>query len=190
MGLLSKLMGVIPNKTPVSTEESLWALAMSEFNGLNRRPGLWAQSLAGANGDESKAQAAYLKARYDELAGELALTQALESARAQTLADQERARAKEMAEVRAQSEAHARAQREARAKAAAWVHAKSPRQSETQWLYPTADHSNGGFNNSKDANNDGLCPGCNRVIPLESSECPCCGLLFDGSPGSLRITPI
>ena len=171
VSLLSKLIGVVPNKTPVSTDESLWALALSEFNGLNRRPGLWAQSLAGANGDESKAQAAYLKARYDELAGQHVRDQALAQAKAEALAKtqaQAEARARVRVEVQAQSWARAEAQREARATASAWVNAKVPQNVEKL----------------------GQCPGCNFAIPLESEECPCCGLLIDGSPGSLRITPI
>ena len=108
MGLLSKLIGVIPNNVPVSTDESLWALALSEFNGLNRRPGLWAQSLANAGGDESKAQAAYLKARYDELAERHVRVKVLEQAEAEALAlmqtqSQGRARTRADARTRSQS---------------------------------------------------------------------------------------
>ncbi|MBK6867896.1 MAG: hypothetical protein IPG98_08225 [Burkholderiales bacterium] len=136
MRLLSKLIGVIPNKTPVSTEESLWALALSEFNGLNRRPGLWAQVLAGANGDESKAQAAYLKARYDELVDEYSIAEALERARAKESAEREQVRVAAMMEIEAQAQARAQAQREARSKASIGVNADLSQTPEIRWLYP------------------------------------------------------
>ena len=51
-------------------EESLWALALREFEGGNRRAGLWARVYAEADGHESQAKAAYLRARVHELAVE------------------------------------------------------------------------------------------------------------------------
>ena len=48
-------------------DESLWAQALQEFDGPLRRPGLWAQVYAEANGDATHAKAAYLKFRVREL---------------------------------------------------------------------------------------------------------------------------
>ena len=48
-------------------DESIWALAITEFDGDSRHPGLWAKSLAHANGDESVAKASYLKQRAIEV---------------------------------------------------------------------------------------------------------------------------
>lgn len=47
-------------------EESVWATALSEFEG-NRRPGIWAKSFSEAHGDESVAKAIYLKTRATQI---------------------------------------------------------------------------------------------------------------------------
>ena len=60
--------------SPVQTEEALWALALAEFEGQNRRMGLWAKTLAQAHGNESLAKAAYLNIRYEDLKKEAVAT--------------------------------------------------------------------------------------------------------------------
>lgn len=47
--------------------EEYWATAMAEVEGLNRRPGVWARAFSETDGDESKAKAAYLKVRVQQL---------------------------------------------------------------------------------------------------------------------------
>lgn len=49
------------------TDEVLWATSLAEFEGRDRRPGLWAKSFSEAGGDELVAKAAYLKLRVREL---------------------------------------------------------------------------------------------------------------------------
>jgi len=57
--------------TPVtSSEEGYWALAMSELEGVQRRPGLWAKAFAEAQGNEDAAKANYLKWRVVQLKDE------------------------------------------------------------------------------------------------------------------------
>lgn len=51
-----------------TAEENHWAQALAEFDGSERRPGLWARSFVQAQGDEVKAKVFYLAARADELA--------------------------------------------------------------------------------------------------------------------------
>ena len=48
-------------------EEERWASAFAEFKSDARRPGLWAKSFSEANGNESVAQATYLRVRVSEL---------------------------------------------------------------------------------------------------------------------------
>ena len=52
---------------PAKSEEELWALALSEYEGNGRRPGLWAKVFAENGGSEAAAQAAYLGVRFAEL---------------------------------------------------------------------------------------------------------------------------
>lgn len=56
-------------------EETLWADALSEFGGENRKPGLWAKAFATADGDETKAKARYLQSRVAELQAEQQMQQ-------------------------------------------------------------------------------------------------------------------
>ena len=58
---------VQPSAPSDDFDESLWARALAEFDGAERRPGLWAKSFAGAGGSESFAKAAYLSARVAQL---------------------------------------------------------------------------------------------------------------------------
>ena len=51
-----------------SANDQYFETAGNEVVSGNLKPALWAKSLAGANGDESKAKAAYIKARVQELA--------------------------------------------------------------------------------------------------------------------------
>jgi uncharacterized membrane protein YhaH (DUF805 family)/RNA polymerase-binding transcription factor DksA len=53
-----------------SNDENLWEQVMEEAGGTARRPGLWAKCFAQANGDESQAKAAYMKARVAEIHAE------------------------------------------------------------------------------------------------------------------------
>lgn len=53
--------------TAASTEEDHWATAMTELESGQRRPGVWAKAYAEADGDETKATVAYLKARVHQL---------------------------------------------------------------------------------------------------------------------------
>ena len=48
-------------------DEQLWAEAAAEWDGPNRRPGLWAQLFVEAKGDINQAKAAYLSRRFDDL---------------------------------------------------------------------------------------------------------------------------
>jgi hypothetical protein len=50
-----------------SVEEQQWATALAEFEGPNRRPGLWAKSFTNAQGNEVQAKVHYLNARMAEL---------------------------------------------------------------------------------------------------------------------------
>lgn len=52
---------------PSAADETLWAQAVSEFDGPDRRPGLYAKALAHTAGDHDRAKAYYLKARVAEL---------------------------------------------------------------------------------------------------------------------------
>ena len=61
-------------------EESLWADALAELEGSNRRHGLWAKVFAEANGNEATAMAAYLRERVGQLAEDIASRQAADSA--------------------------------------------------------------------------------------------------------------
>jgi hypothetical protein len=56
-----------PTQNFISDDESLWAQAISEFEGEGRRVGLWAKSFSQANGNEAQAKAQYLKLRVAEL---------------------------------------------------------------------------------------------------------------------------
>ncbi len=49
-------------------DEAFWAEALKEFEGAERRTGLWARSFAQAKGDETQAKVAYLEVRARELA--------------------------------------------------------------------------------------------------------------------------
>ena len=49
------------------TEEALWANALSELEGDERRMGLWAKCFSVANGNESQAKASYLRERVNQL---------------------------------------------------------------------------------------------------------------------------
>jgi len=51
-----------------TADENQWEQAAAEFDGPDRRPGLWARSFVQAQGDEVKAKVLYLAARADELA--------------------------------------------------------------------------------------------------------------------------
>jgi hypothetical protein len=53
-----------------SVDESLWEVALAEFEGGNRRAGLYAKVFAESNGDESLSKAAYLRERIDQLVAE------------------------------------------------------------------------------------------------------------------------
>jgi hypothetical protein len=57
-------------KTSVA-EDGFWEIVIDEFEGLNRKKGLWAKCYAEANGNESIAKAEYLKTRFEELKNEL-----------------------------------------------------------------------------------------------------------------------
>jgi hypothetical protein len=51
--------------------EDVWAKALAEYQGSDRKPGLWAKSFAEADGNESLAQATYLKTRAAQLEADL-----------------------------------------------------------------------------------------------------------------------
>ena len=52
---------------PPVDENSLWEIAVDEFDGVSRKKGLWAKCFAEVDGDENKAKANYLKVRVAEL---------------------------------------------------------------------------------------------------------------------------
>lgn len=51
----------------VEPSEACWSAALSEFEGSDRRPGLWAKALARAAGNEALAKSEYLRVRAQEL---------------------------------------------------------------------------------------------------------------------------
>ena len=51
-------------------DESVWAAALQEFDSDKRKTGLWATLYAEFDGNETRAKAAYLKARVGQLCGE------------------------------------------------------------------------------------------------------------------------
>jgi len=53
---------------PVATdEEAIWAEALAELEGENRKSGIWAKAFSESGGDDSKARALYLKIRFDDI---------------------------------------------------------------------------------------------------------------------------
>ena len=56
-----------PAGSVAAPAEEFWAIALAEFDGASRRPGLWAKSFAGAEGNEAVAKAAYLSERAKQL---------------------------------------------------------------------------------------------------------------------------
>lgn len=58
--------------TTVEAEEAMWAQALNEFSGADRKQGLWAKSFAEAFGNDSAAQARYLSERVRQLSEERA----------------------------------------------------------------------------------------------------------------------
>ena len=69
--VLSKNVVCKPSDYSVTdTDEVLWATSLAEFEGRERRPGLWAKSYSEAGGDELVAKAVYLKSRVRELQSE------------------------------------------------------------------------------------------------------------------------
>ena len=61
------LVSTQSNPDVTSSDEELWARALSEFESQSRRPGLWARSFSESGGNESAAKASYLGARVLEL---------------------------------------------------------------------------------------------------------------------------
>lgn len=64
---IASLAGVGAQGQPTPKEELLWAEVAAEFEGDNRRPGLWAKLFAEAGGDLNVAKASYLSRRFGEL---------------------------------------------------------------------------------------------------------------------------
>lgn len=64
-----RLVDGIPGKV-VEPSEDCWSSALSEFEGPNRRLGLWAKAFAEAAGNEAGAKAAYLGQRANQLHAE------------------------------------------------------------------------------------------------------------------------
>ncbi len=71
----------LAHSTSAVDDEDLWAAAISEFDGDNRRVGLWAKAFAECNGDEAPAKAAYLRERVRQLAAEASVRKDAEVAR-------------------------------------------------------------------------------------------------------------
>jgi hypothetical protein len=57
-------------KPSTESEELMWALALAEFEGPDRRSGLWAKAFAESKGNAAAAQASYLVMRFAELTAE------------------------------------------------------------------------------------------------------------------------
>ena len=55
------------SNSPLLNNEKYWADSLEEFEGPNRKPGLYAQCFSHANGDENITKAEYLKRRVSEL---------------------------------------------------------------------------------------------------------------------------
>lgn len=64
--------------TSSRVDEDHWAEALAEFDGQQRRAGLWAKLFATHEGDEVKAKVDYLKTRVGQIASEATSKQALE----------------------------------------------------------------------------------------------------------------
>lgn len=79
---------VLPELTLASGDpsEAHWSAALTEFDGLDRRAGLWAKSFAQAAGNEAAAKAAYLSARAAQL------LEADEAAKRQAVVEKQEAR--------------------------------------------------------------------------------------------------
>ena len=65
LGTWLRNKGLRSSGTP--DDEPLWQTAMAEFESDSRRPGLWAQSFAEAQGNDGEAKAIYLRRRVREL---------------------------------------------------------------------------------------------------------------------------
>lgn len=66
----AQVENALKNSVTVTTDveqEDFWAAAMAEVESGQRRPGVWARAFAEADGDESKAKAAYLRVRVQQL---------------------------------------------------------------------------------------------------------------------------
>lgn len=70
MGLFSKLNRIAADTR--RAEEALYAMAAEEVANGDVKPGLWAKAFAESEGQEAKAQAAYLKLRVQQMRDELA----------------------------------------------------------------------------------------------------------------------
>lgn len=55
------------SQSSTTQTEQLWAIALAEFEGTSRRPGVWARVFAEAQGNEALAKANYLKSRFDDM---------------------------------------------------------------------------------------------------------------------------
>lgn len=65
---INTIAGLSPTNSAASTDEDHWATAMTELESGQRRTGVWAKAYAEADGEETKAKVAYLKARVRQLA--------------------------------------------------------------------------------------------------------------------------
>ena len=70
MGLFSKLNRIAADAR--RAEEALYAMAAEEVANGDVKPGLWAKAFADSDGQESRAQATYLKLRVQQMKDELA----------------------------------------------------------------------------------------------------------------------
>lgn len=55
------------NEVSIDPTDDAWAMALAEFEGENRRPGLWAKVFAESGGNDSVAKASYIQIRAIEL---------------------------------------------------------------------------------------------------------------------------
>jgi hypothetical protein len=80
----------IQTQPSIANENDLWEMALNEFEGDERKKGLWAKLYAENDGDESKIKVMYLKTRVKELKDEAELK--FELQRAAEIKDQEKLR--------------------------------------------------------------------------------------------------
>lgn len=86
---VSQQMPTMNDSAANVTEEDLWALALEELDGSQRKSGLWARCFASSNGVDAAARAMYLRERVIQLQSEESIRKAKILEHATTVANQQ-----------------------------------------------------------------------------------------------------